>query len=403
MRLGDLVRLALRALRRNALRSALTMLGIVIGVAAVIAMTTIGAGATRKVSDDISKLGTNLLLVRPGQGYGGGGGARSDAPAFKLADADAIVREVPGIEAVAPTAQKPGQAIAAAKNWSTSITGSTTSFLTVRSWGLASGRIFTDGEERAGNAVCVLGQTVRRELFGSADPVGTRIRLGKLTCLVIGVLEAKGESSFGQDQDDIVLVPLRWLQRTLAGNTDVGSIFVSAKNGLSTTKVSDDMTLLLRERRHSPTGEDDFSIRDMKEIATALTATTKVMTSLLGAVAAVSLLVGGIGIMNIMLVSVTERTREIGIRLAIGALEREVLTQFLVEAVVLSSVGGVVGIVLGLLAAMAGTRAIGAPFVFQPGIVVLAFVFSAAVGVVFSFFPVRQAARLDPIEALRHE
>ena len=399
----SMIRLALLAIRRNVLRSSLTVLGIVIGVAAVIAMTTIGAGATRKVGDDIAKLGTNLLMLRPGQGYGGGGGARADAPPFKIADAEAIAREVPGVEAVAPTAQKPAQAIAAAKNWSTSITGSTTSFLTVRSWPLASGRIFTEGEERAGNAVCVLGETVRRELFGSADPVGSRIRLGKLTCLVVGLLEAKGESSFGQDQDDVVLVPLRWLQRTLAGNTDVGAIFVSAKNGVSTSKVSDELTLLMRERRHSPTGEDDFSIRDMKEIATALTATTRVMTSLLGAVAAVSLLVGGIGIMNIMLVSVTERTREIGIRLAIGALEREVLTQFLVEAVVLSSVGGVVGIALGLGAAAAGTRAIGAPFVFQPGIVVLAFVFSAAVGVVFGFFPARQAARLDPIEALRHE
>jgi putative ABC transport system permease protein len=244
---------------------------------------------------------------------------------------------------------------------------------------------------------------VRHELFAGADPVGSRIRLGKLTCQVIGVLAAKGESSFGQDQDDFVLVPLRWLHRTLAGNTDVGAIFASARDGVSTSKIQADLERLLRERRRSATGEDDFSIRDMKELATALTSTTRIMTSLLGAVAAVSLLVGGIGIMNIMLVSVTERTREIGIRLAIGALEREVLTQFLVEAVVLSSVGGVVGIVLGLAAAAAGVRAIGAPFVFQPGIVVLAFVFSAAVGVVFGFFPARQAARLDPIDALRHE
>jgi putative ABC transport system permease protein len=220
---------------------------------------------------------------------------------------------------------------------------------------------------------------------------------------VIGILEAKGESSFGQDQDDIVLVPLRWLQRTIAGNTDVGVIFISARENMSTTKVSADLERFLREKRHNATGEDDFQIRDMKEIATALTSTTKVMTSLLGAVAAVSMLVGGIGIMNIMLVSVTERTREIGIRLAIGALEGEVLTQFLVEAVVLSSVGGIVGIVIGLLAALAGTHAIGAPFVFQPGVVALAFAFSAAVGVVFGFFPARQAARLDPIEALRHE
>jgi putative ABC transport system permease protein len=400
--LWSMVRLALVAIRRNVLRSSLTVLGIVIGVAAVITMTTIGAGATAKVSADIAALGTNLLMIRPGQGQGPGG-ARSDAPAFKIEDSDAMLREVYGIASIAPTAQRPVQAIAASRNWSTSVTGSTTSFLRVRSWGLASGRSFTEGEERAGKAVCILGDTVRRELFAGADPVGSRIRLGKLTCLVIGLLESKGESSFGQDQDDLVLVPLRWLQRTLAGNTDVGAIFVSAREGVSTSKVQADLARLLRERRHSATGEDDFTIRDMKEIATALTATTRIMTSLLGAVAAVSLLVGGIGIMNIMLVSVTERTREIGIRLAIGALEREVLTQFLVEAVVLSSVGGVVGIALGLAAAAAGVRAIGAPFVFQPGIVVLAFVFSAAVGVVFGFFPARQAARLDPIEALRHE
>jgi putative ABC transport system permease protein len=400
--LWSMVRLALVAIRRNVLRSSLTVLGIVIGVAAVITMTTIGAGATAKVTADIASLGTNLLLIRPGQGQGPGG-ARSDAAAFKVADAEAIQREVFGIAAVAPTAQRPAQAIAGAKNWSTQVTGSTSAFLLVRNWGLAHGRGFTEGEERAGNALCIVGETVRRELFGGADPVGTRMRLGKLTCQVIGVLEAKGESSFGTDQDDIVLVPLRWLQRTLAGNTDVGAIFASAREGVSTSKVQADLERLMRERRHSPTGEDDFSIRDMKEIATALTATTRIMTSLLGAVAAVSLLVGGIGIMNIMLVSVTERTREIGIRLAIGALEREVLTQFLVEAVVLSSVGGVVGIAIGLSAAAAGVRAIGAPFVFQPGIVVLAFVFSAAVGVIFGFFPARQAARMDPIEALRHE
>jgi putative ABC transport system permease protein len=400
--LWSMVRLALLAIRRNVLRSSLTVLGIVIGVAAVITMTTIGAGATAKVTADIASLGTNLLLIRPGQGAGPGG-ARSDSAPFKAADADAIRREVFGIAAVAPTAQRPAQAIAGAKNWSTQVTGSTSAFLRVRSWGLARGRSFSEGEERAGKALCILGETVRRELFASADPVGSRMRLGKLTCQVIGVLEAKGESSFGTDQDDLVLVPLRWFQRTLAGNTDVGAIFASARDGVSTSKVQADLERLLRERRRSPTGEDDFSIRDMKEIATALTATTRVMTALLGAVAAVSLLVGGIGIMNIMLVSVTERTREIGIRLAIGALEREVLTQFLVEAVVLSSVGGVVGIALGLAAAAAGVRAIGAPFVFQPGIVVLAFVFSAAVGVVFGFFPARQAARLDPIDALRHE
>ena len=400
--LWSMIRLALVAIRRNVLRSSLTVLGIVIGVAAVITMTTIGAGATAKVTADIASLGTNLLMVRPGQGQGPGG-ARAESAPLKVADAEAIEAEIGGVAAVAPTAQTSTQAIAANHNWSTSVTGTTNQYFAVRNWPLDSGRGFTEGEERSGRAVCLLGDTVRRELYGGSDPLGTRMRLGQLTCLVIGTLTAKGESSFGTDQDDVVLVPLRWLQRTLAGNNDVGSIFVSAEDGVSTAKVQTDLERLFRERRHTPTGEDDFSVRDMKEIATALTSTTKVMTALLGAVAAVSLLVGGIGIMNIMLVSVTERTREIGIRLAIGALEREVLTQFLVEAVVLASVGGIVGIVIGLVAAAIGVRAIGAPFVFQPGIVVLAFFFSAAVGVVFGFFPARQAARLDPIEALRHE
>jgi putative ABC transport system permease protein len=400
--LWSMVRLALVAIRRNVLRSSLTVLGIVIGVAAVITMTTIGAGATARVTADIESLGTNLLMIRPGQGQGPGG-ARSESEPLKVADVDAIQDEISGVAAVAPTAQTSAQAIAASHNWATSVTGSTNQFLVVRNWPLVEGRSFTEGEERAGKAVCILGDTVRRELFGSADPINTRMRLGQLTCQVIGLLSTKGESSFGADQDDVVIVPLRWLQRTLAGNNDVGSIFVSAENGVSTTKMLGDLERLFRERRHSATGEDDFQIRDMKEIANTLTSTTKVMTALLGAVAAVSLLVGGIGIMNIMLVSVTERTREIGIRLAIGALEREVLTQFLVEAVVLASVGGLVGIVIGLVAAAAGVRAIGAPFVFQPGIVVLAFFFSAAVGIVFGYFPARQAARLDPIEALRHE
>jgi putative ABC transport system permease protein len=400
----NMLRLALQAIRRNKLRSSLTVLGIVIGVAAVITMVTIGAGATAKVTADLSSLGTNVLMVRPGQGFhGGGGGARAQAAPFELADAHAIAREIAGVAAVAPTAQRPAQAIAGARNRSTTVTGSTAQFLTARSWRVAAGRAFSDGEERAGKAVCLIGDTVREELFGAQSPLGQRLRLAKLSCEVIGVLEAKGESAFGSDQDDFVLVPLRWLQRRLAGNTDVGTIFVAAQRGASTTKVKADIELLMRERRRPPDGEDDFEVRDMKELVTALTSTTRVMTGLLGAVAAVSLVVGGIGIMNIMLVSVTERTREIGLRLAIGALGREVLTQFLVEAVVLSSLGGVLGIGLGLCAASLGASALGVPFVLQPGIVLLAFAFSAAIGIAFGFLPARQAARLDPIDALRHE
>jgi len=402
--LWETVLLSLRAIRRNALRSSLTVLGIVIGVAAVITMVTLGSGATAKITADISKLGSNMLQVRPGQVFGGPGGARGATVYFEIADAAAIEREIPGLRAVAPVASRSAQAIYGNTNWATSATGSTNAYLEVRDWPLETGRPFTDGELRAGQAVCILGHTVRRELFGGDDPLGATIRLRRIAFKVVGVLAAKGQSSFGTDQDDVVLIPLRTLQRRIIGNTDVGTIMVSAADGVSTTKVQADLTRLLRERRRIALDqEDDFTVRDMKEIVATLTGTTRVLTALLGAVAAVSLLVGGIGIMNIMLVSVTERTREIGTRLAIGALEREVLLQFLVEAVVLACLGGLCGIALGLAGAALGARLLDVPFVFSPGIITLAFLFSGAVGVVFGFFPARQAARLDPIEALRHE
>jgi putative ABC transport system permease protein len=396
--------LALRAIRRNVLRSSLTILGIVIGVASVITMVTLGDGATAQVTADISRLGSNMLQVRPGQGFRGPGGTRSSADMFELDDAEAIGREIFGLEAVAPTASRSQQAIYGNKNWSTSVMGATNDYLTVRDWDLESGRQFTEGELRSGRTVCILGSTVRKELFGNQDPLGASIRLQRLTCQVIGVLKSKGQTGFGQDQDDLVMIPLRTLQRRIAGSTDVSAIYVSAQEGISTTSVKEDIEALMRERRRTAPGEDeDFHVRDMQEIVSTLTSTTRVLTGLLGAVAAVSLLVGGIGIMNIMLVSVTERTREIGTRLAIGALEREVLMQFLIEAVVLSSFGGLFGIILGLLAAAAGAHLLGMPFVLNPGIAAIAVVFSAAVGVVFGYFPARKAAHLDPIEALRHE
>ncbi|MCX5733662.1 MAG: ABC transporter permease [candidate division NC10 bacterium] len=395
--------LALQAIRRSVLRSSLTILGIVIGVAAVITMVTLGGGATVKVTADVASLGSNLIDVRPGQGPRPGGASES-AAMFKIEDAEAIAREISGLAAVAPAASQMMQAIAGSANWSTTITGSTNDYLLVRNWQLASGRQFSEGELRAGSAQCIIGATVRKQLFGGQDPLGATIRLQKLSCQVIGVLATKGQSSFGMDQDDMVLVPLRMLQRRVAGNLDVSMISVSARDGVSTEKVQRDIERLLRERRRiTPGKDDDFHVRNMQQLVSTLAGTTQVLTALLGAVGAVSLLVGGIGIMNIMLVSVTERTREIGIRLAIGALEREVLLQFLVEAVVLSSFGGLVGIALGLAAAAVGASVLEVPFVFNPTIVALAFAFSAAVGVVFGFFPARQAARLDPIEALRHE
>jgi putative ABC transport system permease protein len=396
--------LAFRQIRRNPLRSSLTVLGIVIGVAAVITMVTLGQGATAKVTADIAKLGSNLLQVRPGQGFGGPGGARTSSTPFQRSDAEALSRELSGLRAVAPAADRRLQAIYGNQNWSTLVTGTTGAFLTVRDWPLLSGRSFTDAEEQSGAAVCLLGATVRKALFGAADPIGAKVRLGKISFTVVGLLESKGQTSFGMDQDDVVVIPLTGLQRRIAGNTDVSVIYVSARDGVATSRVQADIERLLRERRRiGPEKEDDFNVRDMQEVANTLTGTTRILTSLLGAVAAVSLLVGGIGIMNIMLVSVTERTREIGTRLAIGALEEDVLLQFLVEAVVLSTFGGLLGIALGLSAGALGAQALGVPFVFKPEIVVIAFAFSAAVGVVFGFFPARKAARLDPIEALRHE
>jgi putative ABC transport system permease protein len=400
--LGNALLLALREIRRNLLRSSLTTLGIVIGVAAVVTMVTIGTGATAQVGAQIASLGSNLVLVRPGQRLAPG--QRSAAKAFELDDADAIRREIAGLAGVAPSAAQGMVAIAGNESWSTSVTGVTDDYLAVRNWRLEDGRAFSEGELRRGGAVCILGATVRRELFGYQDPLGVKIRLKKLSCQVVGVLESKGQSAMGTDQDDMVLIPLRTFWRRVSGKQEVGFIQVSAREDAATEEVQRDIERLMRERRHIARGEDDdFSVMDMKEVARTLTGTTQILTALLGAVAAVSLLVGGIGIMNIMLVSVTERTREIGTRLAIGALEREVLTQFLVEAVVLSGLGGVVGVALALAASASLAGLLQVPFIFNGGVVVLALAFSAAVGVGFGYFPARKAARMDPIEALRHE
>ena len=394
--------LALREIRRNLMRSALTMLGIVIGVASVIVMVNLGSGATAQVAGEIASLGSNLLMVRTGQRLGFG--QRSEAEPFDIDDAEAIEREVGGIAAVAPGATQPMTAIYGNRNWSTTVTGSDNNYFPVGNWNLARGREFSASELRAGAAVCILGDGVRKELFGSQDPLGEKLRLNKLSCQVIGLLQAKGQSAGGRDQDDLVVIPLRTFWRRVAGNQDVQMIYVSAREGAATSKVQRDIELLMRERRHiSKLQDDDFNVLDMKEIARTLAGTTQILTTLLGAVAAVSLLVGGIGIMNIMLVSVTERTREIGIRLAIGALEREVLLQFLVEAVVLSSLGGIIGIALALTASVIISGMLDMPFIFNGAIVIEAFLFSAAVGVIFGFFPARKAARMNPIDALRHE
>ena len=400
--LGNALLLALRELRRNVMRSFLTMLGIIIGVAAVIILVTLGGGATKQVTEQIASLGSNLMMVSPGKRMGPG--QESRAALFKLADAEAIARDVPSLLAVAPAASSSMTAIYANENWSTTVTGSTEQYFVVGNRRIKEGRAFTQAESRSGVSVCVIGETVRAKLFGSQSPIGSKIRLNKLSCEVIGLVESKGQSTMGTDQDDFVVVPLRTFQRRIAGNQDVSIIQVSVRDGISTDRVKQQITRLMRVRRHiSASEEDNFSVMDLKEIATMLSGTTRVLTSLLGAVAAVSLLVGGIGIMNIMLVSVTERTREIGTRLAIGALEREVLLQFLVEAVVLSSFGGVIGILLALGSSVALAGVLQVPFVFNAPIVLVGFLFSSAIGVVFGYFPAWKAARLNPIEALRHE
>jgi len=401
--LWSTVMLAVRAIRRNLMRAFLTILGIVIGVSAVVSMVTLGNGATRAVSDQISSLGSNLVMVNPGQRLGPGR-ETAGAPKFKVADATAIETQVGGLKGVAPTVSTSVTAVHMANNWSTSITGTTAPYFSISNWKLAGGRVFNEAEERAGKAVCVIGDTVRRELYGHQNPVGGELRIKQFACEVIGLLQAKGQGAMGMDQDNTVVMPLRTVQRRLTGNQDVGTLLVSLKDGASREKVKNEIEGLMRERRKIAENEDDnFNVLDTRQIAETLSGTTRVMTMLLGAVAAVSLLVGGIGIMNIMLVSVTERTREIGIRLAIGALEREVLLQFLVEAVVLSAFGGFVGIVLATLATVGLARIIQVPYLFNPQINVLAFLFSAAIGVIFGFFPARRAAQLDPIEALRHE
>jgi putative ABC transport system permease protein len=395
--------LALRSIRRNLLRSFLTILGIVIGVSAVITMVTLGKGATLAVQAQISSLGTNLLMVRPGQRQGPGGGS-GGAPSFKEADADAVVAQIGGVAAAAPEGRTGVTVVSNGRNWATNVTGSTNSWFVTGNWKLASGREFEDDEQRAGAAVCIIGETVRREIFGGMRGLGEQLRIKQFSCEVIGVLASKGQAAMGNDQDDIVLVPLHTLQRRVTGNQRVATLLVSMQDGTDSTRLKSSLRQLLRERRKLAEGDDDnFNILDTQQVAEALSGTTQVMTTLLGAVAAVSLLVGGIGIMNIMLVSVTERTREIGLRLAIGALEREVLLQFLIEAVVLAALGGLVGMIIATGASYLLAGAMGVPYVFGPAINVLSLVFAAGIGVVFGYFPAKRAARMDPIEALRHE
>jgi putative ABC transport system permease protein len=401
--LSNTLLMALRAIRQNVMRSALTVLGIVIGVGSVAALVTIGQGAAAQVAQEIGSLGENLLMIRPG-GFHRPGMPHTAASSLTLGDVQAIEREIKGAAYVAPSSGTMKVIIFGNANLSTTVTGTTGDYLPCRGYHIASGRTFTAAEAMGMKPVCILGATVVETLFGAVDPVGQRLRVGKMPCTVIGTLASKGENAMGMDQDDLVLMPIRVFQRRIAGNDDIDTISVSVSKDRSTSAVSRDIEALMRERRKvAPGADDDFDVRDLQEIATAIQGTTTVMTTLLSAIAAVSLLVGGIGIMNIMLVSVTERTREIGIRMAIGARRSEVRLQFLVEAAVLSGLGGLIGLLLGNGGAYVATRALDMPFIPSPVIAVVALAFSVGVGILFGSLPAHRASRLDPIEALRHE
>lgn len=401
--LWESVKLALNTIRRNVLRSSLTLLGIVIGVASVIALVTLGQGTTEKVTADLARLGSNMLIARPGAPAPGPPGGQ-DSRSFAARDVESLRSGLRNIKGVAPSSNKQVIAINGTASIDTSVTGTEPDYFVVQDWGFSAGGPFSESDTRAAAASCVIGETVRRDLFGNAPAIDASIRVASIPCTVVGVLAARGQSAFGSDQDSTIVMPLRTFQRRIAGNTRISTIAVSTHEAADLPAVQADMENILRETRRVKEGEeDDFTVRDMTQLAATLTSTSTVMTGLLGAVAAVSLLVGGIGIMNIMLVSVAERTREIGIRLAIGAVASQVLTQFLVEAVVLCLLGGFIGIALGLTIAALGASLLAIPFSVQPSVIALAFAFSGAIGLVFGFFPARRAANLDPIEALRHE
>lgn len=396
--------IAIKEIRRNILRSILTILGIVIGVASVIAMVMIGDGTTANVTANIEKLGSNMLNVRVGQEKRGAPRDDNSAKPFKIEDITAIKNEVSNLKGVTAENSSMANVVFGNKSNSSLIVGTTNDYFIIKDWEVEQGRIFEEGELSSGKSVCILGTTVVKNLFGDENPIGATIRIKNFPCSVIGVLASKGASSFGIDQDEVVITPLKMYQRKIQGNLDVSTIIVSVMEEKYIEDAKAQIISLMQDRRAVKVGEaDNFHIRDMKDILNTMTSTTKMLTYLLGSIAAISLLVGGIGIMNIMLVSVTERTREIGIRLAIGAMQSEVLLQFLIEAIVLSTWGGIIGIFLGLGIGYTVVGIFELPYIINTQIILISFIFSTLIGVVFGYFPARKAARLNPIDALRYE
>jgi putative ABC transport system permease protein len=396
--------IAIKEIKRNLLRSFLTILGIVIGVASVIAMVMIGDGTTANVKESISKLGTNMLTLRVGQERRGPPREDNSAKPFTEGDINAIKNELQNIKAVAAENSSRMNIVYGNKSSTALVIGTNNDYFVIKDWETTEGRIFDENELNNGKSSCIVGTSVVKQLFADENPIGANIRLKNLSCNIIGVLKSKGASAFGSDQDEIIIVPLRMFQQKIKGDKDVSSILISITDGSYINNAKTEITALMQERRSLRVDEpDNFHIRDMQEMLSTMTSTTKMLTYLLGSIAGISLLVGGIGIMNIMLVSVTERTREIGTRLAIGAMENEVLLQFLVEAIVLSTLGGIIGIVLGLGIGYVTVNIMDLPFILNHQIILISFIFSTLIGVFFGYFPARKAARLNPIDALRYE
>lgn len=402
MRFFATIRIALRALRRNKLRTFLTMLGMIIGVGAVIISVSLGNGAKLQVEKQIANLGQNVLSVFPGSySSGGARGGMGSSSTLTAEEAQLIATEIPGVVAVSPEVRDRQQVMASGLNWRTQVQGESPDYPGIRAWPLADGAMFTEADVRSAAKVAIIGKTVVDQLFSGSDPIGQTIRVRNIPFKIVGVLSSKGVSFFGSDQDDTVIIPYTSAMRRVTGQQFLNSILIQASSPKEMTRIQADVTTLLQQRRGAR--EPDFTVRSQLELAEAATATSKTMTALLGGVAAVSLLVGGIGIMNIMLVSVTERTREIGIRMAVGAKGKDILLQFLIEAVTLSIIGGVTGIAFGIVTSKLLTAKLNLPAATSVTSIIVASIFSAVVGIFFGFYPAKKASGLDPIEALRYE